>query len=718
MAVINTNISALAAQGSLSNVQKKQQTAMERLSTGMRINTAADDAAGLAITNRMTSQIRGYAVAIRNANDGLSMTQTAEGALGNIGDMLQRMRELAVQASNGSNSAENRQAIQAEVSQLKDQINLIAKQTNFNDIKLLDGSAGNVVLQTGVNQNETMAMKFDSAQSKDLGLKTPPALTSVGGVVTGAALAEGDLIINGITVGPTVTTQDKLSSSDQEKSAIAKAAAINLVSDKTNVVASVNVNTVYGYSTTMETSAVSSTGTISINGVSTSSFSLGASASTSVARVATVNAINQISSQTGVTAIDNGDDTHGVSLVAADGRNVVIGTFGGSLTAALTGLAATGTYVGTYSLSSTNGQPITIASKVGGTLSNSGLVAGTYDSNIATAVTRARAGSTSAFTALTGADLQINGVTVGAAVQTDDLATFGTTAGTKVSSAIATAAAINKISSLTGVTAKANANVLVGSTFTAAAQDASAATGSVVLNGVTISVAFSANMTRENWADTINLYQGQTGVVAADNGVGITYSAADGRTISISASNGGSAVAAAALGLGSLKVNGITDTYTATSAAATGKMAFVSTVSLTSNNPFTLNSASSGNANIASLGFSSGTFGGSPNSMSVDKLDVTTASGSMAAIATIDGAIKQVSAQQAKAGAYQNRLESVVSILTESNQNMSASRSRILDTDYASETTNLAKSQIISQAATAMLAQANQSGQSVLALLK
>jgi flagellin len=165
-------------------------------------------------------------------------------------------------------------------------------------------------------------------------------------------------------------------------------------------------------------------------------------------------------------------------------------------------------------------------------------------------------------------------------------------------------------------------------------------------------------------------------------------------------------------------VNGIATTYTATSAAATGKMAFVSTVSLTSNNPFTLNSASSGNANIALLGISSGTFGGSPNSMSVDKLDVTTASGSMAAIATIDGAIKQVSAQQAKAGAYQNRLESVVSNLTESNQNMSASRSRILDTDYASETTNLAKSQIISQAATAMLAQANQSGQSVLALLK
>ena len=115
MSTINTNVKALAAQSSVRNVDRALQNYMQRLSTGLRINSAADDAAGLAITNRMTSQIRGYAVAIRNANDGISMAQTTEGALGNIGDMLQRMRELAVQSANGSNSAENRQAIQAEV---------------------------------------------------------------------------------------------------------------------------------------------------------------------------------------------------------------------------------------------------------------------------------------------------------------------------------------------------------------------------------------------------------------------------------------------------------------------------------------------------------------------------------------------------------------------------------------------------------------------------
>mgnify|MGYP000738789829 FL=1 len=152
MSVINTNTKALAAQASLSNVNNKLATSMERLSTGLRINSAKDDAAGLAISNRMTADIRGFAVAIRNANDGMSMAQTAEGAIGQVTDMLQRMRELAVQSSNGSMNADNRAASQLEVAQLKAQIDDIAKQTNFNGIKLLDGSAGKIDLQTGVRE--------------------------------------------------------------------------------------------------------------------------------------------------------------------------------------------------------------------------------------------------------------------------------------------------------------------------------------------------------------------------------------------------------------------------------------------------------------------------------------------------------------------------------------------------------------------------------------
>ena len=126
MSVINTNVKALAAGGSLSSVEKSLSTSMERLSTGLRINSAKDDAAGLAISSRMTSQLRGYAVALRNANDGLSMAQTAEGALGQITNMLQRMRELAVQASNGAMSGDDRNNLQWEVDQLKAEINNIA----------------------------------------------------------------------------------------------------------------------------------------------------------------------------------------------------------------------------------------------------------------------------------------------------------------------------------------------------------------------------------------------------------------------------------------------------------------------------------------------------------------------------------------------------------------------------------------------------------------
>jgi len=719
MAVINTNISALAAQGSLSNVTKKQQTAMERLSTGLRINSAKDDAAGLAITNRMTSQIRGYAVAIRNSNDGISMAQTAEGALGQIGDILQRMRELAVQSSNGTNSAQNRQAIQSEISQLKDEINNIATKTNHNDIKLLDGSSGNIVLQTGVNEHDTMTMKFESAKAKDLGVGAPAALTSIGQTFSATSaneIAEGDLKINNVGVGTSLATSDSLSYSANSSSAIAKVAAINLVSGSSKVVASVNENQVYG--STMATSTNSTTGTITINGVATSSMVIQSSANTSVVRGMVVDSINFMTSQTGVTAIDGGDDAHGVILKAADGRNITI-AFGTSMSAGVTGLNSAGTYIGTYTLSSTDGSPINISSEVGGEISASGLTAGIYDANVAQVVTakRAAVGSGSALTALDGNDLILNGVAVGAAVSTDDTSTFETTSATKRSSAIATAAAINKVKDLTGVTAKANSNILVGTGFAGIAADGlSAGFATMTLNGVTVSVSMSTSTTRQNVVDAINLVKGQTGVVASDNGDGLTLVAEDGRTITVGAQNalGSAATAAASFGLST--VNG--DSFTITSGGTGVVKAFVSSVSLISDAQFTVASGSWGNSDFATLGFTSGTFGGSKDSLKVAALDVSTVSGAMVAITALDRAIEQISLQQSRTGAYQNRLDSVVSNLNESNQNMSASRSRILDTDYANETTNLAKSQIISQAATAMLAQANQSGQSVLALLK
>ncbi|QXZ09032.1 flagellin [Comamonas sp. Y33R10-2] len=155
-AIINTNIQSLNAQRNLSSSQSQLATSMQRLSSGLRINSAKDDAAGLAISERMTTQVRGLTVAMRNANDGISLAQTAEGALGSLGNNLQRIRELAVQARNATNSPEDRAALDTEVQQLKAEVTRVAQQTSFNGTKLLDGSFTNMAFQVGANQGQTI----------------------------------------------------------------------------------------------------------------------------------------------------------------------------------------------------------------------------------------------------------------------------------------------------------------------------------------------------------------------------------------------------------------------------------------------------------------------------------------------------------------------------------------------------------------------------------
>ncbi|MEB2331492.1 MAG: flagellin domain-containing protein [Nitrosomonas sp.] len=154
--VINTNIASLNAQRNLNVSQNSLSTALQRLSSGLRINSAKDDAAGLAISERMTSQIRGMNQAARNANDGISLAQTAEGALVEIGNNLQRIRELAVQSANATNSENDREALQKEVTQLIDEIQRVGEQTSFNGTKLLDGSFASQIFQVGANEGETI----------------------------------------------------------------------------------------------------------------------------------------------------------------------------------------------------------------------------------------------------------------------------------------------------------------------------------------------------------------------------------------------------------------------------------------------------------------------------------------------------------------------------------------------------------------------------------
>ena len=167
--VVNTNVPSLASQRYLMESRKEMETAMERLSSGKRINTAADDAAGLAISERMNSQIKGLNMAIRNANDGISLTQTAEGAMQEVNDMLQRMRELSLQAVHGVNNDADRASLDAEVQALKAEIDRVASSTTFNNQNILDGSY-NAAFQIGYQAGDTLSLALASVDTQSLGL--------------------------------------------------------------------------------------------------------------------------------------------------------------------------------------------------------------------------------------------------------------------------------------------------------------------------------------------------------------------------------------------------------------------------------------------------------------------------------------------------------------------------------------------------------------------
>jgi flagellin len=706
MSVINTNVKALAAQESMRSSNLSMSQAMERLSTGKKINSAKDDAAGLAISNRMTAQIRGMAKAIQNSNDAISMTQTAEGAYGNVNDILQRMREITVQAASGTNNDADRASLQLEVKQLQSQIDIIANNTNHNNIKLLDGSASNVIIQTDTKAGNTMALSFDSVKSKDIGVGSRATLQAAGGTsATATSLQAGALLLNGILVGASLAVDDSASTASASASAIAKVAAINKVANLSGVYAKVEANTVSG--ATMVGAAVAA-GSITINGVTSDSFTT--TTDTSQSRKNAVNAINAKSTETGVVAIDTGDDTLGVTLTAADGRNIDI-VFNTATTSS-TGVRAASTNVGSYSLYTLDNRDIVIDTVTGSNgasaITATGLRAGTYKSNVASTSSFSRNGTldgvgfTAAPTTTTGlldsGTMIINGVAIGAAITTDDSASDTIATGsTRAGSAIAIAAAINKSSSLTGVSANANPNIVRGTGFVAI----TTAPQVLFVNGTSITVNTS---TRNGVVDSINAYSGQTGVVASAFGEGLQLVAADGRNISLATST----ATTSAFGLTGIAMG-------TTAATAT---AYYSQVTLSSDKKFTLQAGKTGLTNFELLGFRQGTYGGADNGMKVNQIDISSISGATQALTALDAAIETVSRAQAKSGALNNRLDSIINNLTETSSNVQASRSRIMDTDYAIETTNLAKQQIISQAATAMLAQANQQGQSVLSLLK
>ena len=311
--LINTNQSALSAQRQLNNSTSALSRSFERLSSGLRINGAKDDAAGLSITTRFTAQIRGLNQAVRNSNDGISLPQTAEGALNETTNILQRIRELAVQSANDTNNDADRASLQAEVSQLKDELDRIAETTNFNGNKVLDGNFLARDLQVGANVGETLSVSIAGAGTSDLARQA--RYDSNTGFVNSSAIA--DLKINNTDIRATVAADDTNSTSLASSSAVAKAAAINSSSESTGVRAIVGETTVNG-TTTLAAADFNANSYMTINNVVISGFSSQAND----ADGSLVDAINAESDDTGVTASLTA--TGQLKLTAADGRNIEV----------------------------------------------------------------------------------------------------------------------------------------------------------------------------------------------------------------------------------------------------------------------------------------------------------------------------------------------------------------------------------------------------------
>ena len=359
--VLNTNINSLLAQGSLTSSGNQLSTALQQLSSGLRINTAADDAAGYAIVQGMTSQIGGLNQAAQNANDGVSLAQTANGALQEISSDLQTMRDLAVESLNATNSAQDRLNLDQQFQQLSADIDNVAKTANFNGVNLLDGSFQGQVFQTGANAGQTVSVaSIASARTSVLGQQYTASVAS-GALNTAQTEDLAGIVINGTAISSNVTPV--------AVDANTIASAINSA-NITGVTATAAANSVNG--TVYAGAAL--TGTITINGITTGNITVGGvSAATDEANVAA--GINAISAATGVTATVTAGK---VVLSNSNGANITVAFT--TLTAAATGVVAAGTYASTYTVNynSPTGGNLVITDASG----HAGTIAGTTNSSL------------------------------------------------------------------------------------------------------------------------------------------------------------------------------------------------------------------------------------------------------------------------------------------------------------------------------------------------
>jgi len=338
---INTNLASLNAQRNQSKTQTDLSTAISRLSSGLRINSAKDDAAGLAIADRFTSQIRGLTQDTRNANDGISLAQTAEGALASVTSNLQRIRELSVQSANATNSASDRASLQLEVAQLVSEIDRVATQTQFNGTNLLDGSFSSKAFQVGANVGQTITVaSIASSRTSALGAYQGFSLANSSiGTASDVAAALTVTVGSGAAVALGTVARD----------AKAITAAINN-GNVAGLTATANAGAQAAGVSAATASTVSGNAVYTVNGVAISIAGVAGAAGLTTNRANAVSAINAQSAATGVVATDTGA---GVSLASADGRNITTSYAATGFTNSLVtdfGLAAAGTYGGTVNV--------------------------------------------------------------------------------------------------------------------------------------------------------------------------------------------------------------------------------------------------------------------------------------------------------------------------------------------------------------------------------
>lgn len=702
--VINTNVASLNAQRQLMSSGNALDRATERLSSGARINSAKDDAAGLAISNRMTSQVRGLDQAIRNANDGVSLIQTAEGALSESTNILQRMRELSVQSANGIYSSGDRATLNAEVQQLVKELDRIADTTSFNGQKLLDGKLGNVSLQVGSSANQTIEFKVQAMDAKTLGMGSTSVdllgseFSSLSLLAGANDLKDGDVLINGQTIGDFAGSKDTLNDligNINEKVGGVTASAITQLNGSRVGSGIVDNDAGQGLNITV-TELNGAVQTYQLRENTTSIDEL----AEAINRVSG-GAVNASISDDGTLTLANNT---GATIAVAAAGGLDLATSIGMVSSVGDGVSQTGQLV----LTSNDDRPITITRGNTGTLQDLHRL-GFRESGKGGVIEGAGITTANADTSWGVGDLTING-TVISNKDTDSL--------------IGKINAINKSTAETGVTANAFATVAIDmssvkltSAFTVTSAD------TLTIN--TIDVDLSAVTTIQGMVDAINDKSNLSGVRAAVQGNKVILESDQG-AIRFSNNTVAGSVFGGTAGAGffgatftEFMASGAAVTTSVSTATLPSALKVEAGIKLTSSSGNPISVELGLNASAAEIGIleanstAGGAFGSAIASISID-----TQANAQKAIKVIDNALDTINSVRSDLGAVNNRLDFTVSNLANISEKTSTARSRITDADFAAETANLSRSQVLQQAASAMLAQSNARPQQVLSLLR